>query len=137
MSFQDRLKAARSSLGLTQAQIAALSGVSTRSYQGYEDGRSLPCAEAIAGIVNLGVNANWLLTGEGEMLLKDVATVPPGALDPVRLRLAIEAVEEGLAAAGRLMAADKKAELVLAVYDLLEEPGVKKERILKLVKLAA
>lgn len=33
------------------------------------------------------------------------------------------------------MATDKKAELVLAVYDLLEEPSVTKERVLKLVKL--
>lgn len=61
----------------------------------------------------------------------------PGALDAGRLRLAIEAAEEGLAAARRMMPPDKKAELVLAVYDLLEEPGVNKERVLKLVKLAA
>lgn len=56
---------------MTQAQIAEQSGVSTRSYQGYEDGRSLPCAEAIAGFIRLGINANWLLTGEGPMLRAD------------------------------------------------------------------
>ena len=48
-----------------------------------------------------------------------------------------ETRREGLAAAKRTMATDKKAELVLAVYDLLEEPSVTKERVLKLVKLAA
>lgn len=137
MNFQARLKAARASLELTQAQMAAQSGVSVRSYQGYEDGRSLPCAEAIQGFVVLGINANWLLTGEGPMLLKDVAAIPPGALDPSRLRLALEAVEEGLAASGRVMVPGTKAELVLAVYDLLTEPANTKERILKLVKLAA
>lgn len=85
-----------------------------------------------------GINANWLLTGEGPMLLADLqAPSAPGALDSARMRLAIEAVEEGLAAAKRVMAPAKKTDLVLAVYDLLEEPGVNKERVLKLVKLAA
>ncbi len=65
------------------------------------------------------------------------ASGPAGALDAARLRLAIEATEEGLEAAGRVMSPNKKAELVLAVYDLLEEPTITKERILKLVKLAA
>jgi hypothetical protein len=35
------------------------------------------------------------------------------------------------------MAPDKKAELVIAVYDLFGESSVSKERVLKLVKLAA
>lgn len=65
------------------------------------------------------------------------ASPPAGALDAARLRLAIEAAEEGLDAAGRVMAPDKKAELVLAIYDLFEEPANTKERVLKLVKLAA
>lgn len=65
------------------------------------------------------------------------AVAPAVALDAARLRLAIEAAEEGLAAAGRVMTPDKKAELVLAIYDLLEEPAITKERVLKLVKLAA
>lgn len=65
------------------------------------------------------------------------ATAPTGALDLARFRLAIETAEEGLAAAGRVMAADNKAELILAVYDLLGEPAITRERVLKLVKLAA
>lgn len=61
----------------------------------------------------------------------------PGGIDLARFRRAIETAEEGLAAADRVMAPDKKAELILAIYDLLEEPANTKERILKLVKLAA
>lgn len=64
-----RLKSARAALGLTQAQMAEQSGVSARGYQGYEDGRSVPGGEVVAGMVRLGINANWLLTGEGDMLL--------------------------------------------------------------------
>lgn len=137
MTIEERLKAARAALGLSQKDIAAQSGVSARGYQGYEDGRSVPGGEAIAGLVRLGINANWLLIGEGPMLLADLQAPAPAGLDLARFRLALEATEEGLAAAGRVMAPDKKAELVLAVYDLLEEPANTKERILKLVKLAA
>lgn len=64
-----RLKSARAALGLTQVQMAEQSGVSARGYQGYEDGRSVPGGAVVACMVRLGINANWLLTGEGDMLL--------------------------------------------------------------------
>lgn len=89
----------------------------------------------IFGLVRLGINANWLLTGEGPMLLKDLA-VPAGTLNTARLQLAIETVEEGLQATGRTMTPAKKTELILAVYDLYAD-GTAKERILRLVKSAA
>lgn len=63
----------------------------------------------------------------------------PDTLDLDRLRLAIETVEEGLQQTDRMMAPNKKSELVLAVYDLYAD-GVSaqaKERILRLVKSAA
>lgn len=60
-----------------------------------------------------------------------------GGLDLARFRLAIETAEEGLAAAERVIAPDKKADLILAIYDLFGEPANTKERVLKLVKLAA
>ena len=71
------------------------------------------------------------------MLLADL--MPAGSLDTARMRLAVETVEEGLAQTRRTMSADKKAELMLAVYDLYAD-GVSaqaKERILRLVKSAA
>lgn len=137
-TLAERLRAARSVFKLKQKEMAAQSGVSDRSYQGYEDGRSVPGGEAIEGFVRLGINANWLLTGEGAMLLSDIKPQSTsGAFDSARFKLAIETVEEGLTATQTTMAAAKKAELVLAVYELLEEPGVSKERVLKLVKFAA
>lgn len=60
---------------LTQKEIAAQSGVSERSYQGYEDGRSVPGGDAIAGLVRLGISADWLLSGYGEMLLAPMGTL--------------------------------------------------------------
>lgn len=65
------------------------------------------------------------------------AVAPAAGLDLARFRLAIETAEEGLAAANRVMAPDKKAELILAIYDLFGEPANTKARVLTLVKLAA
>jgi hypothetical protein len=71
------------------------------------------------------------------MLLADITpTVASAALDPERLRLTLQAVEEGLAETGRVMAPNRKAELVIAIYDLCEEPSISKEKVLKLVKFA-
>ncbi|WP_198014543.1 S24 family peptidase [Methylobacter marinus] len=40
----------------------------------------MPGAEAIEGFIRAGINANWLLTGQGEMLLSEAvgAAAPPG-----------------------------------------------------------
>lgn len=47
------------------------------SLRKYEQGSSLPGFEAIAGFVRIGINANWLLTGEGPMLLTELEPPPP------------------------------------------------------------
>lgn len=137
MEISDRLKAFRAAIALKQEEMAAQSGVSYSVYQKYELGRSIPGGEAIAGFVRLGINANWLLTGDGPMLLADLHSAPSGALDMNRLQMALQATEEGLSDTQSYMDSDKKAELVLAVYELLEESGVNKERVLKLIKLVA
>ena len=67
--IQARLKSVRTSLGLTQKGVAEKLCISARGYQVYEDGHSFPGGKVIEGFVNLGVNANWLLTGEGDMFL--------------------------------------------------------------------
>lgn len=139
-SIGERLKEWRELKGLKQPDAASLFGVKPSTYQKYEMDLSAPGAGAMECFVRAGINANWLLTGEGVMFLSDLIPMwesTPGGLDLPRLQLALEAVEEGLAAARRSMPPAKKAELALAVYDLLEEPTNTKERILKLVKLAA
>lgn len=132
-----RLKVWREGVGLGQSEAAARLGMSESTYQNYEREVRAPRMEAMEAFVRSGLNANWLLTGEGPMLLADLVQPAAGQLDQVRLRLALETVEEGLIAAKRTMTPPKKAELVIAVYELLEEPAVTKERVLKLVKFAA
>ncbi len=134
----ERLRAFRLKIGLNQDEAAAKFGIAYSTYKRYEGAKIWPDSEVIAEMMRVGLNSNWLLTGEGPMLLADLKQQPAlGALDPERLRLAIETVEEGLAATHTTMAPTKKADLALAVYELLEEPGVSKERVLKLVKFAA
>jgi len=133
-----RMRQAREYFGFSQKEMADKLGVSKRGIQDNETRNRVPGGEVINGFVFLGINANWLLTGEGPMLLADLKkSSVTGALDSERLLMSIQAVEEGLSASRRSMASEKKAELIAAVYELLEEPSVAKERVLKLVKLAA
>lgn len=70
MNINERLKLFRSELGLKQIEVCEVIGVSDRAYIGYEGGRSIPGGEVLAGFIKLGLNVNWLLSGEGEMFLK-------------------------------------------------------------------
>lgn len=161
----ERLRQARHSMGLTQKEAAERANqMPLPSYKGCEAAKKIPGGEAIQGLMKLGISANWLLSGEGPMLLvntqaqtispreaalidtarfglaqPDASALPASALDPARLRLAIETVEEGLAATQRTMTPEKKAELVTAVYDLFADDtsAQAKGKVLRLVKLAA
>ena len=70
----ERIKSVRSELSDNQKDFASKLGVGFSTFQKYEMGMSIPGGEAIRGFVKLGINANWLLTGEGEMLLSDSQT---------------------------------------------------------------
>lgn len=100
-----------------------------------------PNTSNLVAIANAGgVMVDWLATGREPKTraeLRAAVAPPAGALDQARLQLAIATVEEGLAAVRRVMTPDKKAELVLAVYDLYEVPANTRDRVLKLVKSAA
>ncbi len=69
MTLADRLKIARDSIGKSQKDMASLCHASYRTWQGYEAGETPPTAKTIEALVQLGFNANWLLTGTGEMKL--------------------------------------------------------------------
>lgn len=86
-----------------------------------------------------GVSLDWLLTGEGEMLkAASKATGQPELLDTKRLTLAIETVEEGLEVNHYTMNPDKKALLIMAVYDLFKsQTKDDKQSVLRLVQSIA
>lgn len=69
--IHERLSFLRGFFGLSQPDVATKFGIPYNTYRKYENGPSKPGADAIEGITRAGINANWLLTGEGEMLLAD------------------------------------------------------------------
>jgi phage repressor protein C with HTH and peptisase S24 domain len=73
MSLAERLKTARESMGFEQKKLADQLGISFRSWQDYELGKSVPGGKVFEALVKAGFNANWLLTGDGEMKRGDTA----------------------------------------------------------------
>ncbi|MDO9104904.1 MAG: helix-turn-helix transcriptional regulator [Methylovulum sp.] len=135
MTIGTRLKQWRLYNNLNQDDASSLLGVPFSTYQKYEMSVSKPGSEAMEAFSRAGIDVNWLLTGEGEMLRADRSTPAlsmPGALDMNRLRfmnrlrLAVEAVEETLRIFGGEMTPVKKGEAVVQVYVMLEEEEVGK-----------
>lgn len=68
-----RIKMSREALGLTQDELARLAGSPSKSgLQSNEYGRTMPGGQMIGTLVRAGINANWLLTGDGPMLLSEL-----------------------------------------------------------------
>lgn len=70
-SLPERLKMLRNAVGLSQQKLANQLGISKTAWQGYELGKNELGSGVIKELVNLGFNANWILTGEGEMRLPE------------------------------------------------------------------
>ena len=68
MEISEQLKAIRKEKGLTQQEIACELEVSTATIASVENGsRDMPKNLMKALVKKFSINANWLLTGEGEM----------------------------------------------------------------------
>ena len=73
-----RLRAWRRSLGFTQAQMGAVLGVDGTTLRKYEQGVTLPSGSVLLQASNMGLDLNWLMSGEGLMLRGDTLTqLPP------------------------------------------------------------
>lgn len=64
-----RLKEIRGIFNLTQGQFAEKAGSSAAAFGQYEKGEKIPGGKVLAGLAQAGVNINWLLIGEGPMLI--------------------------------------------------------------------
>lgn len=82
-TLAERLKTARESSGYDQKTMAEQLGISFRSWQDYELGKSVPGGKVFEALVKLGFNANWVLIGAGEMK-------PDGSKDPRHVTNATE-----------------------------------------------
>ncbi len=117
MNIGERLKLLRKRLELSQETLAQTTGVSLVSLKKYEASKAIPGGEALGNLAKTGVNLNWLLTGEGKMLLSDVDDETGKPLDTERLARMLAIVEDVLAGRHLQLAPDKKARLVGVLYD--------------------
>lgn len=73
----DRMRSARKALGLNQTEFhdkfVGSSRITLRTFQRAETGSNEAGMSLIEAFVRAGINANWLLTGEEPMLLKDLS----------------------------------------------------------------
>lgn len=116
--------------------LAQKTAIPRRTLETYLAAQSEPQVSRLVQIAHAtGVNVAWLASGEGPRT--DDETMKNQIGDRDRLRVALEAVEEGLAAAQRVMSPEKKAELILAAYDLLKDAKEDtKAQIIRFVRAA-
>lgn len=119
LSVGSRLKLFREFLKLTQVQLAAAIGGTAIAIQGNESGRSMPNSKSLIGLYKLGMDINWLLTGEGQMVLAK----QPSNISGVELGKfadAMEIIDLYLVKTGKTLSPDKKRKAVEALYKLSE-----------------
>jgi len=75
MDIGERLKKARQSLGLSQIEIAEVLGFQSNFLSNIERGAKKPPKKLIELLSSrYKINANWLLTGEGDMVIENANT---------------------------------------------------------------
>lgn len=139
-----RMKAARDALGLSRPAFATKCGCTVRTLENNEGGANEAKAGLIEAFVRLGINANWLLTGDGPMRLSGLqeraGTPAPAALDVAALKTVMKLLDEELARKHARLDPDRKAEVVALLYEEAvaeseEEP--RRGRVLHLLRLVA
>lgn len=115
------------------ATFARRSGVEESSLRAYTKRGVKPGLDHLVAICRAGnISLDWLATGQGPV--HSAAHSPVTFQDPVRLRLTIEAVEQGLRAIGRTLPPDKYAQLVVAAYKLMASPQADHAAVVDFIK---
>jgi len=77
MCFHERIKQVRKALGFTQGQLAKEFNLKQRAISSWETGNSEPSMNALKIFCDrYKININWLLTGEGDMFIKEIRELP-------------------------------------------------------------
>lgn len=136
----ERLRAFREHLSMSQEALGRAIGGTKRGVQDNELGKSSPQSRYLGRLAEMGLNINWLLTGDGRMLMKEMeagAQAPVSPLDVEILELVLDRLEEKIASSGKRVSAKKKAELVALLYEYIIDTGKAEgpsvERFLRLV----
>lgn len=136
-----RIRSIRIRLGYTQNSMAEAIGSKLRSWQEWETGNRIPSGQALTGLSRLGVNVNWILTGEGAELVAEMAA--SFDLGPSLDRDLLEDIHMALHEYQNYQrirwSPDQEAKLVGAVYKCMIEQGSPnkkdRQRTLNLVRM--
>jgi transcriptional regulator with XRE-family HTH domain len=131
-SVFSRLREERKRLGLDQKSVADLCGVAPKTVGRWESTIPIP-ADKLEMLFSCGVDALYVVAGKRTPVIADAR------VDKSLLAVVMAAIDEALSDNGLTMAPEKKAQLVVAIYDLYAETGkpVDKGTILRLVNVAA
>lgn len=137
-----RIREVRSLLGYTQKRAGEAVGGKLRSWQEYESGRSFPGGKVLAHLSRLGVNVNWVLTGEGPRLIEDLTTPAaqtPQSFDYELLKDVAKAVDRALDDLDLEMAVNHKWDLIDVLYDMHAESQTRPSHanVIRLVRSAS
>ncbi len=119
------MKAAREALHLTQKGFGEKYGHNLRTYQKNESGTSEAGICLAATFIRAGINANWLLTGEGPMLLADFATPAPPVVahTPINMGALAALLQGAVALVNQGMSAEKACRLAVETYQRAMDAG--------------
>jgi transcriptional regulator with XRE-family HTH domain len=139
MAINEKLKKAREHLGKNQKEMAALIGGGYRSWQGYEQGTSVPGGKVFEALAKLGFNTNWFFMDSVPMLQGTENQDAPVFIEQVLVDV-IVAVETYFTQEKRYLPPEKKAQLISALYEMFSQSGEKKVNravVIRLAKLAS
>jgi transcriptional regulator with XRE-family HTH domain len=126
-SFADRVKGARKSAGLTQKQLAGISGLSQTTISDIERGRNETSADVVALARALGVLAEWLADGKGPRTLSEATGQPPAPTHTVRESVSHDLEQMSVEARAKILA--EQANEVSALWMAL--PAEHREAVLR------
>ena len=119
--MNEQLKLLRQNLKMSQSKIAEVLEIGLRSWQQYEAGTSTPGGSVLEALhKKLGVNLNWLISNQGEMLYR----VEEIRYERELLIQAITTLENCLSKKKMAIETHKKSKVAVKLYENLKKSGV-------------
>ena len=101
---------------ISAREFAEKTGVHKNTLGNYERGETSVGGDFLFSLLQMGYSANWVLTGEGPMTLKELHAE---RFDVETLEQAVKVLEARLKAGNKSMTPEAKAQSVVSIYRLL------------------